>query len=131
MYEAETEGVCVRVTPTFMPQESDPAAGRWFWAYTIEVENRSARTVKLLTRHWRITDAKGVQHRVDGDGVVGRQPVLKPGDMFRYTSGCPLAASSGMMGGHYGMVEPDTQRAFDATVPTFALDDPDGAGFAN
>ncbi len=131
MYEAETNGIHVRVAPSFLPQESDPEERRWFWAYTIEVENRGARTVQLVTRHWRITDAMGAQSSVDGDGVIGKQPVIRPGDCFRYTSGCPLAAPSGMMGGHYTMVETDTGRAFDVTIPTFALDSPGGLGLAN
>lgn len=131
MYEAETNGILVRVAPSFLPQESDPDEGRWFWAYTIEVENRGLRTVQLVTRHWRITDATGAQSSVDGDGVIGKLPVIRPGDLFRYTSGCPLAAPSGMMGGHYTMVETDTGRTFDVTIPTFALDSPGGLGLAN
>ncbi|MDX2233312.1 MAG: Co2+/Mg2+ efflux protein ApaG [Hyphomonadaceae bacterium] len=130
-YETITEGVVIRVTPTYRPQESDPVAGRWFWAYTVEVENRSPHTVQLLTRHWRITDAHGARQTVDGDGVVGKQPVLRTGDVFRYTSGCPLAAPSGMMGGRYGMVEVETGRAFTVDIPTFALDSPGGLGLAN
>lgn len=131
MYEAETEGVLVRAAPQFLPQESDPDAGRWFWAYTIEIENHSDRPVKLLTRHWRITDALGVRHDVDGDGVVGKQPLLQPGEAFRYTSGCPLGASSGLMAGQYRMVETETGRIFAVTIPTFALDSPMSTERAN
>ena len=79
MYEAETNGILVRVAPSYIAQESDPEEGRWFWAYTIEVENRGARTVQLVTRHWRITDALGARQAVDGDGVIGKQPVIRPG----------------------------------------------------
>jgi ApaG protein len=125
MYEAETEGIVVRAAPCYLPQESDPESGRWLWAYTIQIENRSPRTVQLLTRHWRIVEETGVEHRVDGDGVVGRQPVLRPGETHQYTSACPLSCPSGMMGGAYGMIDVETKRPFRATVPTFALDSPD------
>lgn len=131
MYEAETEGVLVRAAPTFMPQESDPDAGRWFWAYTIEIENRSARPVRLMTRHWRISEATGVTHAVDGDGVVGKQPLLNPGQAFRYTSGCPLNSASGLMRGVYRMVEPESGRMFDVVIPPFALDSPMSTQRAN
>ena len=131
MYEQETHGVVIRVTPTYMPQESDPDAGRWFWAYTIEIENRSPAMVQLLTRHWRISEASGVAHEVDGDGVVGKQPVIGPGQIHRYTSACPLASPSGMMGGHYGMFDPVSGRRFRVTIPTFALDSPHSTQRAN
>ncbi len=131
MYETETDGVAIRVTPTFMPQESDGEAGRWFWAYTIEIENRSARLVQLLTRTWRISSASGFTQEVEGDGVVGKQPVIRPGEIHRYTSGVPLDAPSGMMGGHYGMVETQSGRHFNAAVPTFALDSPMSTQRAN
>lgn len=130
-YEAETEGVVVRAAPMFLPQESDPDKGRWFWAYTIEIENRSARAVRLLTRHWRISEATGASHAVDGDGVVGKQPLLHPGETFQYTSGCPLNAASGMMRGAYDMVEPDTGRLFEVEIPAFALDSPASTQRAN
>lgn len=131
MYEAETEGVAIRVTPTFMPQESDMEEGKFFWAYTIEIENRSAKLVQLLTRYWRISSASGFTQEVEGDGVVGKQPVIRPGEIHRYTSGVPLNAPSGMMGGHYGMVETQSGRHFRATVPTFALDSPHSTQRAN
>jgi len=124
MYEEVTEGVRIRVTPTFMPAESAPEEGRYFWAYTIEILNLSARTVKLMNRYWRIVDAQGVESEVRGDGVIGKQPVLKPGEAFTYTSGCPLGAPSGMMGGHYGMIDIAAHMPLTVIVPTFALDSP-------
>lgn len=131
MYEAETEGVVVRAAPKFLTQESDPDAGRWFWEYTIEIENRSTRPVRLLTRHWRISEATGATHAVDGDGVVGKQPLLNPGEGFHYTSGCPLNSPSGLMRGVYRMVEPETGRIFEVTIPAFALDSPTSTQRAN
>ncbi len=124
MYEAVTEDVAIRVTPTFMPQESDVEDGKYFWAYTVEIENRSTTMVQLLTRYWRISSASGGTQEVKGDGVVGKQPVIRPGEIHRYTSGVPLTSPSGLMGGHYGMVESQSGRHFRATIPTFALDSP-------
>lgn len=124
MYEEITDGVRIRVTPAFQPAESAPEEGRYFWAYTIEILNLSARAVRLMNRYWRIVDAHGVEHEVRGDGVVGKQPLLRPGEAFTYTSGCPLTAPSGMMGGHYGMIDIDGHLPFTVVVPTFALDSP-------
>ena len=135
MYETVTPieggGVAIRVTPMFMPQESDADAGTFFWAYTIEIENRSPRLVQLLTRYWRISSASGHAQEVEGDGVVGKQPVIRPGEIHRYTSGVPLDAPSGLMGGHYGMVETQSGLHFRATIPTFALDSPMSTQRAN
>lgn len=130
-YEAITEGVRVRATPTFLPAESAPDDGRYFWAYTIEIANLSARTVQLIDRYWRIVDATGHEQEVRGEGVVGKQPVLHPGEAFTYTSGCPLAAPSGMMGGRYGMIVLEGRVPFEVVVPTFALDSPQADRRAN
>jgi ApaG protein len=97
MFERETDGVLVRVEPQFLPEESEPAEGRFVWAYTIEIENRTLETVQLVARTWRITDANGVTQEVHGAGVIGQQPVIGPGQSFRYTSAAPLAAPSGLM----------------------------------
>src|SRR5450631_49050 len=96
-YEATTRGVRVRVTPAFLPDQSDPTRGRYAWAYTVEIENQSPATVQLLTRHWIITDALNRVEEVAGPGVVGEQPILQPREAFRYTSGCPLTTPSGAM----------------------------------
>lgn len=124
MYEEITEGVRIRVKPAYVPEESAPADHRYFWSYTIEITNLSARTVKLINRYWRIVDAAGHESEVRGDGVVGKQPTLQPGESFTYTSGCPLSAPSGMMGGHYGMMDLKAHTPFVVMVPTFALDSP-------
>jgi len=122
-YEATTEGITVRVRPTWLAEESKPSENRFVWAYQIEVENGSDRTWQLVYRHWRIVDALGQTQVVDGEGVVGEQPVLKPGDVFRYTSGAPLSTPSGIMGGSYDLVDADGTE-LSATVPTFSLDSP-------
>jgi ApaG protein len=131
MYEQETLGVLVRVEPQFLPEESNPDEGRFVWAYTIEIENRSKENVRLISRYWRITDAKGVTQEVRGEGVVGQQPLIQPGQSFRYTSAAPLAAPSGMMMGAYSMQRIDDGSSFDITVPTFLLDSPHGSTLAN
>jgi ApaG protein len=123
-YEETTDGVRVRATPAFDASESAPSEGRFMWAYTIEITNLSARTVKLVNRYWRIVDARGQEQEVRGEGVVGKQPVLRPGEAFTYTSRCPLAAPSGMMGGHYGLIDVGTGAPLTVAVPTFALDSP-------
>lgn len=121
MYSAVTRSIEVNVTPKFIPDRSSPRNGYYFWAYTIEIANRGDETVQLKTRHWRITDANGRVQEVRGAGVVGEEPILKPGESFEYTSGVPLPTPSGFMVGSYGMVGPRGE-AFDVDVPAFSLD---------
>ena len=117
---ATTDGVTVRVSVSYLPEQSEPERGRWFWAYHIRLENEGAGTVQLLTRHWVITDGRGARHSVEGEGVVGEQPVIEPGASFDYVSGCPLATSSGAMQGTYRMVREDG-AIFDVAIPRFSL----------
>jgi ApaG protein len=121
-YEAETNGVIVRVTPTFLPDQSNPPQ-MWVWAYAVEIENRSEQTVQLVSRHWIITDALGRVEEVEGPGVVGEKPVLRPGAVHAYASGCPLPTASGSMAGSYHMLV-EGGGAFDAAIPAFSLDLP-------
>ena len=123
-YEAKTRGLVVRVTPQFLPDQTDPDIPRYVWSYTVDVENHGAETVSLISRHWEITDARGRVEIVDGPGVVGETPTLKTGEAFRYTSGCPLSTSSGMMCGAYQMITEAGER-FDAVVPAFSLHMPE------
>lgn len=122
-YEAETHGIRVRVRPVFVEQASMPEEQRYVWAYHVEIENRSERTVQLMTRYWRITDGAGRVQEVSGEGVVGQQPVLEPGAVFIYTSGCPLSTPSGLMQGNYTLHDQDGNR-LTAAIPLFALDSP-------
>jgi ApaG protein len=124
MFEQQTAGVLVRVEPRYLPNESAPDDGRYFWAYTIEIVNLSPHTVQLISRAWNITDENGLTQRVQGAGVVGQQPVLRPGESFTYTSGAPLAAPSGVMVGTYSMVRVGSGEMFDIAVPAFPLDSP-------
>jgi ApaG protein len=123
MYEAVTRGIRVRATPQYLEEESSPDDGRFFWAYTIEISNEGSETVQLCTRHWRITDSDGHNEEVRGPGVVGNMPVLKPGESFRYTSGCPLETPSGIMVGSYRMTTEDGEQ-FNVDIPAFSLDSP-------
>lgn len=123
MYRATTNGIQVTVTPKYLADRSSAEDDRYFWAYTIEIVNKSAGTVQLKSRHWKITDARGKLEEVRGPGVVGEQPILKPGDRFEYTSGVPLTTPTGMMAGTYQMVT-DGGEKFDVEVPAFSLDSP-------
>lgn len=123
MYKSETRGVVIRVEPDYLEDESEPDEGRYVWAYTVEIENTGAGPVQLLTREWHITDAQGRTEVVRGQGVVGEQPVIAPGERFRYTSGAPLPTPSGFMSGRYGM-RTDAGEDFAAMIPSFALDHP-------
>ena len=106
-----------------MADRSDPARNRYFWAYTIEISNLGKTQIQLRSRYWRITDAQGHVEEVRGPGVVGEEPVLKPGASFTYTSGCPLSTPSGIMAGTYQM-EDRQGTQFDVEVPAFSLDSP-------
>jgi ApaG protein len=121
MYQAVTHDIEVTVTPRFLAERSSPDNGYFFWAYTIAITNRGGQTVQLKTRHWKITDAHGRLQEVRGDGVVGEEPVLKPGESFEYTSGVPLPTPSGFMLGTYGMVTQGGEK-FDIEIPAFSLD---------
>jgi ApaG protein len=121
MYRAVTRKIEVTVTPRFDPERSSHANSYYFWTYTIDITNLGGETVQLKTRHWRITDATGRLQEVRGPGVVGEEPVLKPGDSYEYTSGVPLPTPSGFMSGSYGMVTTDGEH-FDIEIPAFSLD---------
>lgn len=121
MYRAATRSIEVTVKPRFLSERSSPENGYFFWAYTIEITNRGTETVQLKTRHWRITDANGRLQEVRGAGVIGEQPVLKPGQSFEYTSGVPLPTPSGFMTGTYGM-ETEEGMNFEIDIPAFSLD---------
>jgi ApaG protein len=123
MYEAITHKIRVRVTPEYVPDQSEPEDDHFFWAYKVEITNLGDETVQLKTRHWRITDANGRTEEVRGPGVIGEQPVLEPGQSFSYTSGCPLKTPQGLMVGSYQM-EVDGGDMIDVAIPAFSLDSP-------
>ncbi|HEY0622626.1 Co2+/Mg2+ efflux protein ApaG [Sphingomonas sp.] len=118
--EETTRDVVVRVSVSYLPEQSEPDRGRWFWAYHIRIENAGHQAVQLLTRHWIITDGRGSQHSVEGEGVVGEQPMIAPGASYDYVSGCPLATPTGSMQGSYRMIGADGME-FDVAIPKFSL----------
>lgn len=123
-YSQTTRAIAVSVRSTFLPDQSRPDEGRFVWAYRVRIENQGPEPVQLLRRTWLITDARGRTQRVDGEGVVGKQPVLQPGDAFEYTSGTPLPTPSGFMRGAYHMVRTGSGEPFEVAIPSFSLDSP-------
>jgi len=123
MYNAVTRDISVTVVPSFIEDQSKPDEGLYVWAYHISIENFGRETVQLISRYWHITDATGHIQEVRGAGVVGEQPVIRPGERFEYTSGTPLPTPSGIMLGKYQM-QTDGGSAFEIDVPAFSLDSP-------
>lgn len=115
-----TGDIIVRVSVSFLPEKSAPANGRWQWAYHIRIENGGAQEVQLLSREWTIADGRGGRDQVQGEGVVGQQPIIRPGEAFDYVSGCPLRTPTGWMEGHYHMIGADG-RIFTVAIPRFPL----------
>ncbi len=122
-YAETTRGVTVRVAVSFLAEQSEPAKGRWFWAYHIRIENDGPMAVQLMTRSWTIADGRGARSQVKGEGVVGEQPVVAPGAAYDYVSGCPLTTPTGWMQGSYEMVAEDGS-SFPVAIPKFALTAP-------
>jgi ApaG protein len=121
--EAITRGLRVVVESEFAAERSDPAKSQWFFVYTVTITNEGTETVQLLTRHWIITDGTGHIEEVRGPGVVGKQPILKPGETFEYSSGSSLSTPFGVMQGTYQMITHGGER-FDATIAPFTLSEP-------
>lgn len=123
LYQEVTRNIRVAVEPNFMEDQSEPEEGRFIWSYRVVIENRSAETVQLVARYWRITDSQGRVREVRGPGVVGEQPTIAPGSIFEYTSGAPLETPSGVMTGTYRM-RANSGESFEVGIPLFALDSP-------
>ncbi len=119
-HAATTGAITVRVSVSFLPEQSEPGKGRWFWAYHVRIENGGGMAVQLVSREWVISDGRGTTHEVRGEGVVGEQPVLEPGGSFDYVSGCPLGTPTGMMEGRYFMIAADG-ASFPVDIPRFPL----------
>src|SRR6266851_6820484 len=124
MYSEITRSIKVTVRPFYLEQHSSPADDHYVWAYHVRIENGGGETVQLRNRHWQIIDSSGRQQEVRGQGVVGEQPTLAPGESFEYTSSCPLPTPSGIMVGDYEM-ETRTGENFLVRVPAFSLDTPE------
>jgi ApaG protein len=119
-HSTTTGGVTVRVSVSFLPEQSEPSRGRWFWSYHVRIENGGRTAIQLMSREWTISDGRGGRHEVAGEGVVGEQPVIEPDGAFDYVSGCPLPTPTGWMEGRYHMIGADG-RTFAAAIPRFPL----------
>ncbi|MBT4204062.1 MAG: Co2+/Mg2+ efflux protein ApaG [Rhodobiaceae bacterium] len=115
--------ITINVDPVYLEDESEPEEDYFLWAYTINILNKSKEPIQLRSRYWRITDSQGIIHEVSGEGVVGEQPILNPGESYEYTSGVPLTTPSGIMVGAY-MMENDMGESFIVDTPPFSLDSP-------
>jgi len=123
MYSKKTKKINITVNPYFLDDQSEPDDQHFVWAYQVTIDNQSNEKVQLKNRYWKIIDSNGSEQEVRGEGVVGEQPILNPGEKFEYTSGTPLSTPSGFMGGHYEM-ETNEGKKFDAIIPQFSLDSP-------
>ena len=123
MYSKKTKKINITVNPYFLDDQSEPDDQHFVWAYQVTIDNQSNEKVQLKNRYWKIIDSNGSEQEVRGEGVVGEQPILNPGEKFEYTSGTPLATPSGFMEGHYEM-ETNEGKKFDAIIPQFSLDSP-------
>jgi ApaG protein len=121
--EATTRNIRVRVQAQYDPRRSSPPQNQWFFLYTVNITNEGDDTVKLISRHWVITDGTGEMEEVRGPGVVGNEPVLAPGKSFEYTSGCALTTPFGSMHGTYQMINQSDEQ-FDIEIAPFTLTEP-------
>lgn len=123
MYEKTTNDISIQVEPCFLAEQSRPEDEHYVWAYHVRIENKGNDIVQLRSRYWKITDEFGNTHEVQGEGVIGQQPTLAPGETFEYTSGTPLPTPGGIMTGNYKMVNVHGQ-SFTVDIPAFSLDSP-------
>lgn len=119
-----TNGVKVSAESVFQSSHSDTENGHYLFSYRITIENTSSETIRLMSRYWYIFDSEGQVHEVSGDGVIGRQPLLKPGAVHRYSSACPLVTGIGYMKGHYVFQKSKNDKLFEVEIPTFLLEAP-------
>jgi ApaG protein len=124
MKTAVTEGVRISVEVKFQPDYKFPGGGPYLFAYFVEIKNENDFGIQLLHRHWKIFDSNGTYRFVDGPGVVGQQPELKPGSSYKYNSACDLISGIGYMEGHYVMHRIDNHRIFNVEIPRFHLELP-------
>jgi ApaG protein len=122
-YEKTTADIRVTVEPAYLESQSRPEERHYVWSYRVRIHNGSHETVQLHSRYWRITDSSGAVQEVEGEGVVGKQPVLQPGESFEYSSGTPLNTPGGMMIGRYTMQRQNGEN-FAVDIPAFSLDSP-------
>lgn len=116
-----SEGITISVETYYQPEYSNPVNGEFMFAYRITIENNNAFPVKLLNRHWHIYDSNGSLREVEGEGVVGVQPQINPGESYQYVSGCNLRSEIGKMHGTYGMENINNKKSFDVIIPSFDM----------
>ena len=121
--EAVTRGIRVQVRSRYLPERSQPEESQWLFIYQVRIANEGEHAARLISRHWIVTDGNGDVEEYQGDGVVGEQPLLEPGEFFEYTSGCPLRTPFGTMEGTYQMIS-STGEAFDVRIAPFSLAEP-------
>ncbi len=123
MYKSKTHDITIEVSPAYIPEQSEPERDHYFFSYHVKICNESKRDVQLLRRHWIITDGFGQVEEVEGPGVIGVQPTLKPGEVFEYSSFCPLPTPTGSMHGSYLMVD-KAGEPLEVQIPMFVLTEP-------
>ena len=123
MYSKKTKKINITVNPYFLDDQSEPEDQHFVWAYQVTIDNQSDEKVQLKNRYWKIIDSNGSEQEVRGEGVVGEQPILNPGEKFEYTSGTPLKTNNGIMQGFYLMSQ-DNGTQIKIDIPTFSLDSP-------
>ena len=121
MVQGVTEGVSITVETFYQPAQSNPIASEYLFAYRITIENLGSSPVKLLSRHWHITDSNGSYREVEGEGVVGQQPIIEPADSYQYVSACNLRSEIGKMYGTYLMENIFNKRLITVAIPEFQM----------
>lgn len=121
MSDTTSDGIRIQVRPEYLAEQSRPEESKYLFAYHVEISNLGEEAVKLLDRHWLITNGQGDMEEVHGDGVVGLQPVIHPGEHFNYSSACPLSTPVGTMQGHYGMLKLESNEQVKAQIGIFRL----------
>jgi len=123
-YSATTAAIEISVWPEFLDSKSSAVGDLFIWAYHVRIDNKSSDTIQLMSRYWRIIDEKGIIQEVNGEGVIGEQPLIAPGGTYQYSSGIHLRYPSGIMSGKYQMQKIANNAIFEVTIPTFSLDVP-------
>ncbi|MDR2046153.1 MAG: Co2+/Mg2+ efflux protein ApaG [Rickettsiales bacterium] len=123
-YTLTTNFVEVKVLPIYIEEQSIPYENCYVWMYNVKIKNKSQSTIQLLSRHWQIIDYKGKINEIAGVGVIGEQPVIKSGEVFKYTNGTYLNAPSGIMQGKYEFLNEESIKIFEVMIPPFSLDSP-------
>jgi ApaG protein len=129
-YTATTDDIQITVWPEFVDSKSSVVGDLFIWAYHVRIDNKTSASVKLINRYWRIIDEKGIVQEVNGEGVIGEQPLIAVNSFYQYSSGVHLRYPSGIMNGKYQM-QKENGEIFDVAIPTFSLDVPSSQSVVN